>query len=248
MTRLLSFTLAVLACLGCAAPARANTYQFAIPTTLIQSALTDAILDISKNPTLFAFHDICLRPANASDQANIVAPPPLTVANNQDGRIISYSITGFWSPIPTNINGDIYTATGPTIALDDGSNLSARYTYAAGDTLEALITGNANVAGQKYEGASGPVAEVMPGSNTFYLTFDTPATLTPLTPVRFEVYGVAYHFTDAGATAVNDKAYGVTGYFDAAVPEPGPTFLVGAGLGLLAIVGARRRRTGAISS
>lgn len=225
------------------AQSRANTYQFAIPTTLIQSAFTDAILDSGDNPALYAFYNVYLRPAVASDQANIAAPPPLTVANNQNGQIINYSVVDFSSPIRTNTNGDLYNATGPIVAPGDSPYMSVRYTYAAGDTREALITTNSNVAGKKYEGPGGPVAEVMPGSNLFYLTLSTPSTLTSLTPVRFEVYGVGYYFGNTSATTVHDKAAGVTGYFDTAVPEPGPTFLVGAGLGLLALAGARRRRT-----
>ena len=242
-------TLVIFAGLVFCVPAKANTYQFAIPTTLIQTALDNALTATGHTVNLYAFYDFYLRPAVSSD---LVINPATNVANYSPTSQIATgsSIVDFASPIPTNANGDKMTAVSWTgLVTDiDGGKANARYTYASGDSKEALITTNPNITGKSYE--AGLAAEYMP-SSTFYITINTPGPLT--TPVRFEIASYAYRFADVSAlsSGVQTKLQIVNGFLDLTgteVPEPGVLFTMSAGLGLLALVAARRRRTNTIAS
>jgi hypothetical protein len=239
-SRLPVMALAAVAALASAVPAHADTYHFAVPTTVIQSALDKAITSASGNTNLFAFYDFYIRPAVASPGDVIVNAPTLVANYSASAVIVAGNIVDFASPIPTNGNGDMMTVNNYSNAGFDGGRLNAHYTYAAGDTKEPLISDNANVVNKSYE--PGMTAELMPAS-FFYINVTVSGVLN--TPLRFEVSANAYLFssTNALSSDVQTKGQTVKGYFDSTgtVPEPGVMFSMAGGLALLAMYGTRRR-------
>ena len=231
---------AVLAGLATSVPAHANTYMFAIPTTVVQSALDKSITAAAGTPGLFAFYEFYIRPA-VIPPGDVIPSPSTLVANFQsNASIVTGTIVDFASPIPTNANGDKIVVSNFSSPGFDGGRQNAYYAQATGNTFEALITDNANVVGKHYE--TGQTAELMPAS-FFYINVTVAGVLS--TPVRFEVTANAYLFSSTSAlvTDVQTKGQTVKGYFDATgtVPEPGVLFSMGGGLLLLALYGARRR-------
>lgn len=241
-TKRVIFSLAVLGGLTLSGPAKASTFQFVVPSALIQSAITNALNQVGSDPNLYAFYDVYLRPA-------IDAEVPLIddayVANNQSGQVLpNYSIVDFASPLPSG--PDMYTATAPVVAPPDGSVANVRFTFAGTDTVEALLSTNINVVGQVYVTTpQSMTAELMPASN-FSITISSAPAFSGA--VRFAVNAVGYQFANSQAlpSGVVDKPALVTGYFDAIgseVPEPGVLFTMGTGLALLTLLAGRRRNS-----
>lgn len=211
--------LAFLLLLGAVRPAAASTYLFSVPVTTLQTAITAAT---TPNQNLFGFYDIYIRPALASDFVGGTDLPSYTA---------SYDL----SPIPTG--NDQWTA-GTGIAAGDGTNMSFHFTFNPADSIIALVTTNASVAGKTYEGRTG---EQMPGADTFKMYVTSPSTLLTGT-IRFYFTAVGYQFTNTSATAIGTKGVQITGTFDAAgapTPEPSTMGLAGGSI-LLAILLHRR--------
>jgi hypothetical protein len=232
---------ALVAMLVCAGPAHADTYHFAIPTTVIQSALDNAITAAGGTPSLFAFYDFYLRPAVGLPGDVIISPSTLVANYSPSAAIVAGNVVDFASPIPTNVNGDMMTASNYSDPSFDSGRLSARYIYASGASKEPLISDNPNVAGKFY--VAGKAAELMPVS-FFYININVAGVLN--TPLRFEVSANGYLFSNSAASAADAKGQTVKGYLDetGTVPEPGVLFSMGGGLVLIALYGARRRASG----
>src|ERR1039457_2817182 len=143
-------------------PASATTYSFVMPVANLQTAL-DSALGLAKNPALYGFYDLYIRPEVAGGDA-------------YGGNVIDFSSTEVGANPPITSSTDGWSAdfgtTGPSPTCD--AFPCFHFTYNPGDSVVALITPSTNFNGRVLPAPVSLPAEQMPTTASFVMTINSP--------------------------------------------------------------------------
>ena len=220
-----------------APPASATTYQYVVPVSTVLAAMDSALTQLGDNTNLYAFYDFYFRPAVSTDIfLDNGSPTDLTPNGN-------YTLVNDTSPIPSGV--DKVDGTLNVVAPNDnghGNWLSIHFTFDAANTKVPVILPAADTAINGKTVETGKTAEIMPSTDAFTLMISsTSANITG--PITFQIYGVAYQFSDTTYNTLQSKTQSFVGDFtmQGALPEPSTYLIVGSGLCFLLLTRFRRR-------